>query len=494
MWENLIFLLMTKSKIFYGGICCFFMGILGRSLFFGLDKSLIYLNLSLWIVLFGLFYWQSFDWRWFFVGLIWSLMLILGIYRVQNFLKLEKLFDPWDYSGEARIVSLIQDKGDYQRFFIEISSGEKLVVYGSVYQEVLPGHQLLINCQVSPSLNKFSKFNFVRFLIKDRVIGICGRPNFQIIGGGRESIFYKKLLTIRKSFESKINQVFTFDEGAYLGGLLLGGDNRLSDRVAENFQITGTTHTVAVSGYNIAIISNFLLYFLIWLGLWRKQAFWISLIIIGLFVLLIGAPSSAIRAGIMGSLTLFSLAIGRPGSSIRMLILTSFFIGVYSPLTLIYDLGFQLSLLACLGIILIYTPISQRIGVEKDFLELKSIFWVTISAQLAVLGILIYNFEEVSVISLLANLIILPLIPLAMAGGFGVILISYFWMLGAQALALPVWLILNFQIQAVEFLAGFSWSKMELPNMGSWFLISYYLILTWLVYYFLYRNRLRNEK
>ena len=104
-------------------------------------------------------------------------------------------------------------------------------------------------------------------------------------------------------------------QSGLLIGLLLGGDGQLPKTVQDNFSKTGMTHIVAVSGYNVTIIAEYLMLFFLFLGLWRRQAFWVSILGIFLFVLMVGFPSSAVRAGVMGMLLLWAMKNGRLANS-----------------------------------------------------------------------------------------------------------------------------------------------------------------------------------
>jgi competence protein ComEC len=148
----------------------------------------------------------------------------------------------------------------------------------------------------------------------------------------------------------------------------------------------------------------------------------------------------------------------------------------FSPLILIYDVGFQLSFLASLGIVLVYVPLSEKFNIKNDFLELKSIILVTISAQLGVMGILLYVFETFSPISLLANLIVLPLIPLIMLFGFTTVALAFVSPFVASFFALPTELALKLEILIIDKLAQISWASLEIGDIGLIGLVVYYFL------------------
>jgi competence protein ComEC len=106
---------------------------------------------------------------------------------------------------------------------------------------------------------------------------------------------------------------------------------------------------------------------------------------------------------------------------------------------------------------------------------------MTIVAQLGVLGLIIYNFESFSLFSLLANLIILPIIPIIMLGGFLVLVLSFFVPFLTGFLAIPVQILLDFEIWVVSFLADFKWASVEFSNLSIWWLFAYYIFFIGLI-------------
>jgi len=375
---------------------------------------------------------------------------------------------------------------------IKPDCSEKILVFSDLGVKYNFGEIIEVGCQLKNPENKHEKFNYIKFLAKGDVYQICQRQKikqidedaFELIGFYKiKTFFYQQILKTKTNFESKINTSFSFPESAYLAGLLLGGEDRLPAEVQENFRRTGTTHTIAVSGFNITVLASFFMFLGVLIGFYRQKAFWLAVLGIIFFVLMIGSPSSAVRAAIMGILILWASKKGRLADSIQIIFLAGALMIAFSPLILLYDVGFQLSFLASLGIVLIYGPLSEKFNVKNDFLELKSILLVTISAQLGVMGILLYTFETFSPISLLANLIILPVIPLIMLTGFVTVALAFFSPLLTGFIALPTQLALNLEILIIEKLAQISWASLEIGDIGLIGLVIYYLLFGMLVVY-----------
>lgn len=420
--------------------------------------------------------------------------LVLGIWITDKEISKTQHRLEEKFSGQVIVVREPRMKSDYQQIVVKRVDGlenkEMVLINTGLYPKYQYGEFLEVECLLVNPENKYPKFNYVRYLAKDNIYQICKRAEIKKISGegitlrkfiSSNLFVYEKMFGVKEVLEEKINLIFKQPEAGYLAGLLLGGEERLPQEVAENFRRTGTTHTVAVSGYNITILASFLVLFGIFVGLWRKKAFWLAMVGIVFFVLMIGSPASAVRAAIMGVLLLWATKSGRLSDSFRAIVLAAAVMLFFSPFILLYDAGFQLSFLAALSIVLVYGPLSEKMEIKNDFLELKSIFWITISVQLGVLGILIYSFESFSVISLLANLIILPLIPFIMLGGFSVILISFVSMFLAKLISIPFALALFFEIKVIEYLAKIPWSIIEIENIGIIWLVAFYLFFVGLV-------------
>jgi competence protein ComEC len=419
-----------------------------------------------------------------------SLGILLGVWEMQNeLISLNSLEKEFDFKGEVVVKNMPEVKEKYQEIIVSVQGEqekeyflERILLFAKPKPTISFGDQLQLSCKMKIPENKHEKFNYQRFLASENIFYICSSAKITKITKGKKKGFLAPAFRLREKFEEKIGILFPQAEGAYLAGLLLGGDDRLPENVAENFRITGTTHTVAVSGYNITIIASILMWLGIALGLWRQQAFWFAVFGIIFFVIMIGAPSSAARAAIMGILMLWAMQKGRLANSVRIAIFAATGMVFFSPLVLFYDVGFQLSFLATLGIILIYAPLSILVGIEDDFLELKSIVLVTIAAQLGVLGLLVYIFESFSLISILANVLILPLIPVIMLFGFSAIMLSFVFSFGAKLLALVVWLFLHFEIFAIEQLAKIPFASIEIGDVGIIWVLAYYLFFLGLIF------------
>jgi competence protein ComEC len=136
-----------------------------------------------------------------------------------------------------------------------------------------------------------------------------------------------------------------------------------------------------------------------------------------------------------------------------------------------------------LGIVYIFPKLNSLFEKYSNFLNIKTIFLITISAQLATLPIVINNFGNFSLLSVFANVLILPFVPMVMLGGFLVVAVGSVNLFLAQVLSWPVWAVLSYQIAAIEFFSRIDLGYLSFEKISAWFIVFYYAILVlWLNY------------
>ncbi len=225
-----------------------------------------------------------------------------------------------------------------------------------------------------------------------------------------------RLSRMKEGFEAQINTVYPEPHASLLAGLLTGSRRGIPDHLTQAFQITGLSHIIAISGYNITIILTLLSGLLFWLPIrWRTVPLAIG---ITLFTLLVGASASVVRAAIMGILGLIALHAGRQRSERLIVLWAAFFMIAWNPLSLWYDAGFQLSFLAVIGLMELSPWLEHKLRFIPDTFALRTSLVATIAAQIATLPVTTLIFGRISLIAPVANLLIAPLVPLAMLFGF----------------------------------------------------------------------------
>ena len=395
----------------------------------------------------------------------------------------------------VRAFKEAQTKGD----LIFCDSCCRLLATVSSYPEYKYGDELKIKGKIEAPFI-FEDFNYKNYLKKDGIYSVIYYPEIELLSGrekdGKKTsvffVFYSSLLEFKDKLRQVIYKNIPWPQGSVLGAVILGDKNRMSYELKEKLNIAGVRHITAVSGLHIVLVSGILMSLLIAFGFWRQQAIYISLIFLFLFIGLTGFQTSSVRAGIMAGLFLLGQAFGRMSFSLRTIIIAAGLMLVYNPLLLFYGVGFQLSFLAAFGIIslgsffrkhLIFLP-------EKKLLNLKNIIAMTLSAYIFTLPVLIYNFGRISLVSLLTNVLILPVVCWIIIFGFSFSLAGVFLPLLGRLLFFPVWLLLTYVLKIVEFFSA-PWAARTIKDIHWFWIIIFYLILFSVVWQIKKREKLR---
>lgn len=285
---------------------------------------------------------------------------------------------------------------------------------------------------------------------------------------------------VRSELVQRMRVVVGGTPQAMLAAMTLGEREGLSDRAKEVLNRTGTRHIVAISGLHMAIVGVIVFKLLIFMGLWRRHAFWVSLIALGTFVLLVGAPPSAVRAGIMAALYLGATQLGRLTQAWRLLLAAAVIMLLVQPYILT-TVSFQLSFTAVLGIILFKPWIDTGLA-WVPWSGVRDLASVSLAAQLTTWPLIAYTFEQVSVVGIVANLIAVPVLPTVMVLGVGFLLVGWASTLLAKALLWPAWVVLRALFWMLEQLSVLPFAAYSVGVFGILGLVVYYGVLA-LVYW-----------
>jgi competence protein ComEC len=392
----------------------------------------------------------------------------------------------------GKIIKEPDLRSDNTKLTIQIDKG-KILATTSSYPEYNYGDVLRIEGKIQIP-QEFEGFNYKNYLAKDKIYYVIYWPKIEILERNKGNLVFSTILKFKNNLTVKIESIMPFPEVSILEGLILGNKQIFSEKIKNDLSITGTSHITAISGMNIVIISNILMFVLISLGMWRKQAFWFVLVLIFLFILMVGAPASAVRAGIMGAILLYAQKIGRLSNAARIMVFAATIMLIFNPLLLRYDIGFQLSFLAVLGLIYIkpiFDEWFEKLQKKEQVSFLLQIITTTIAAQIAVLPILIYNFGKISFISPVTNVLIVPLIPLITAIGLIFIGGALIWSFLGKILFWPAYLGSTYILRIIDWFAKIPWAAKQIPNLHWIWLMGYYVLLIFGIWFYMKKTKLR---
>lgn len=375
---------------------------------------------------------------------------------------------------------------------LQLVEGQVLVRTGR-YPEIPYGARLQIQGRLDAPFDN-PGFNQRDYWARQGIYSQIVPTQLEILSEGNGNPIKKVIFSVKGRARQTIRSMLPDPEGALLTGILLGDDSGLPPVLADQFRTTGLTHIIAISGFNIAILTGILLVVSKpFLG--QRRSAWFVLLGITLYTILVGADAAVVRAAIMGALFVIAARLmGRPTFAPAGLFTAAILMTAINPFIL-WDIGFQLSFAATLGLMLYVGPVSQwtearlqpSFGSEyaRKVTQLSAeVLFATLAATLVTLPIILYHFGQLSLISPLANLFVLPAQPGVMTWGGLATLTGMVVPAVGQLLAWVAWLFLAWTISLVRFFASFSAAAVPLTISPAGFVAIYGLLfgLTWLVY------------
>lgn len=321
----------------------------------------------------------------------------------------------------------------------------------------------------------FEGFSYREYLARQGVYSLMSRAEVVPIESGRASPVLQAIYGLRRRGLEALHTSFPEPEASLLAGILLGVESGIHPELREAFNETSTTHIIAISGFNITILAGLVIsLFGRWLGPRRGAV--VAVAVIAIYTVMVGADPAVIRAAIMGGLALYARLLGRQTHAMASLGAAGLGMTLINPLIL-WDVGFQLSFAATLGLVLYADPISKWFvraasrwmdpgRAERLAKPVGEFVLFTLAAQVTTLPLTAYYYQRLSLVSLIANPVILPAQPPLMILGGLTMLLGMLWHPLGQAAAWLAWPFPAFTIRAVEFFAGWSGASLALPQFG----------------------------
>lgn len=379
-------------------------------------------------------------------------------------------------SGEIKSEPEAREKST--RLILKTDFGEKVLVWADRHQTVSYGDRVLAIGKlkrVENFENEGKIVDYQKYLAAQGVRYEMSYPKISVTDSKSFSL-PALLFKLKASFVKNLNERLPEPHSSLLAGLLLGSKTGLGEDLENNFKKAGVSHIVVLSGYNLSLVAKILEKVFSFLPfLWSV---WAGVIGIILFTLMAGAPAAAVRAAIMAISMLLAQSYGRAYTAGAAILFAVVLMVFWNPYILVFDLGFQLSFLATIGIIYLTPLISDLLKKVSAKWGMRELLSSTLGAQIAVTPWILYKIGAFSVVALPANLLILPLVPLAMFSGFFTGLFSYLGFLASLPFAFVSYFFLHLIIFLSNWWGSLSFSALNFSHFS--------LILTLLLYFALF--------
>lgn len=371
-----------------------------------------------------------------------------------------------------------------------ISSGVKILVSTDRYPEYSHGDEISITGELQEPENFLTdqgkEFDYISYLNKDDIVYTVPFARVTLLSSGHGSWVRSKLFALKGRIVENYRRLLPEPEASLVSGIVLGARRGIPATVRDDFITTSTIHVVALSGFNVSILATVVMKILRVFFSQSTSIFFGGLTII-FFVLMTGAQSTAIRAGIMALVGLLARATGRTYDASRALFLAGFGMIAVSPKLLAFDVSFQLSFLATLGLIYV-TPILEGKFRWIRFKLLRETVSTTLGAQIAVLPLILYKMGILSIIGVPINIIIAPLIPLIMFLGLALSVGSLISLTLMLPLALITSVSTSVLLWIVSHAADVPYAAVTISKFPLFVTLTLYVVLGWICYRFYIRS------
>lgn len=336
------------------------------------------------------------------------------------------------YRVQGKVLANVFAKKDF-------SYADEVVLEGALYRPFNYGNS-----------SNFSYRGYLRNQGIYSIFSVRKEDKIAVLSRGRGNYLKSLALRLKRQAKGIFERYLWPVNSAVLSGIILGERQNIPEDIRQGFVRTGTSHIIAISGFNVGIVAFLVLILLKALGIKRRIRYFLAIAVLIIHMLAVGASSSVVRATIMAIAVLAGYLLEREANIINSLSLSALIILGYNPMQL-YDAGFQLSFISVLGIVLLSPriinffknifvttqtkrPLSP--GKLSKFIELKLIHFIIVisnglavsfSAWLFTLGFVAYYFRIISPVTLLANLLIVPLTSLIIILGFSLSVSAMIW-------------------------------------------------------------------
>ena len=317
-------------------------------------------------------------------------------------------------------------------------------------------------------------FDYSNYLKTKKIFGTVNlkEEDVEIISHDNSNIL-RKIYELRNLMKTKIEKLLPKETSGLCLGMLIGETSGIEENMQEDFRDSNLSHILAVSGANVSYIIVSITYIFNKMCLRKRLSKIISIILLILFMLLTGVN----RACIMAILMLIAELLYRKSDVYNNLAISALILLIINPYSLL-DIGFQLSYMGTIGIVFLHDKIGNFIKINnkivKYFFEMIA---VTTCANLAIIPIMMFHFNTISLTFYFSNIIVGPILGIVVIIGFIMFFISLIFTPISSLIAIVLNLMLKFIIKIAEITANMPFSKITIITPSFFFIIVWYLII-----------------
>lgn len=345
--------------------------------------------------------------------------------------------------------------------------------------------------QISGKLHKpyeFSsrgRFSYRKYLDRrslNLILSVKKDPSVKILKKDQGYKIKAKAFRIRSYLKKKFEDHLTENESGLMCAILLGDRSGIPKHIRDLFVQTGTAHVLAISGLHVGIVAGCFFVFFRVLPIGRKSKLIATALMLLVYMLIAGTRPSVVRATVMTTTVLIGIAIERDSDFITMVSLSALILLIINPNN-IFDIGFQLSYICVISIFFFY-PLFERFmeqvrGNKQNYIGkvIVQLFCVSFAVWLGVAGVIAYYFQMVTPITIIANILIVPLLTVIVALGFGMLAMSCLIPSSAVLFAYCLKIVLNLNVGIIFLFSKLPYAYFYTGEISLWLVVVYYLVL-----------------
>lgn len=360
-----------------------------------------------------------------------------------------------------------------------------VLLFVSHYPEYSYGDVLLVNGELQDPPH-VDGFDYQAYLARAGIYTTMLTPDIQVLRHDAASKPLRWIYSVRERLSLSISQTLPEPQASLTQGIVLGISGSIPADLKNDLSITGTAHLLAISGINLTIIAGVLVSLGLWIFGRRRYIYvWLALFVIWFYSLLTGLQAPVVRGAIMASVFLFAELLGRQKNAPAALALSAAIMVGIDP-RLLFNLSFQLTFLAMLGLIFIAPPIQTAARRAIYAIVSEESFWtriltaltdslaVSLSAVILVWPVIAYNFGLVSFVGPMSTFLIAPALTPIIFTGTVTAIVGTISIPSAHVIGWSAWLFVSYFIWLVRSFAALPWASINTGPLGNGFVWAYY--------------------
>lgn len=383
------------------------------------------------------------------------------------------------------IVSDPQEKEYKTKYILKIDTinsnkkykNTKVILYTKKEKETLKYGdkiELVGNFKLAQERRNPGGFDYRFYLKTKKIYGIVTTKNTKKLKENNANIISMIANKTANVIKNQSKKLLKNKEACLLIGLLIGDTDEIDEETKEDFRNSNLTHMLAVSGLHVSYVLLGVNYIITKVKIHKKLSKIIVMLLILFFILVTGATPSVLRAGTMTIYLIIGGIFYRRISVFSSLNLSLLVIIIMNPYCL-FDVGLQLSYAGTIGIVYLY-PIIK----EKIYNKANSIL-ITISANIVIIPIMLYNFNTISLTFFISNLLAGPIIGIIIILGFSIIIISLIFFPIANIFSKILNLLIILFLNTAKACANLPFSKIFIITPTLKFIFLYYCLLVFII-------------